>query len=139
MIQAQSMAENKSTLDVRQGVMVTRGHLEGVLTYAVTQLAMWLSKPDFDAPSADMETDEQSMDVQKTDLSKDRRAPRSSMALGERMRRGMTGEMAADIQSLLNKAKPVITKSDSILGIGWTDITPILSTFLQDRIISATS
>ncbi|KAK7058619.1 hypothetical protein VNI00_002255 [Paramarasmius palmivorus] len=141
MIQAPTMAENKSTsqLDVRQGVTVTRRHLEGILTYTVTQLAMWLSKPDFDGPSTDMETDEQSMDIQKTDPSKDRRAPRSSVALGDRMRRGMTGEMAADIQSLLNKAKPVITKSETVLGSGWTDITPILLNFLQDRVISATS
>ncbi|KAL0577277.1 hypothetical protein V5O48_004705 [Marasmius crinis-equi] len=126
-------------LSVKQGVTVTRRNLEGVLTYAVTQLVMWLSKPDLDVTSADMETDETSMDLQKSEAPKERRGARPSITLGDRMRRGMTGEMAADVQSLLNKAKPVITKSDSILGAGWVDITLILSTFLQERVIAPTS
>ncbi|KAL0066596.1 hypothetical protein AAF712_006400 [Marasmius tenuissimus] len=129
--------KTSTQLDVKQGVTVTRRNLEGVLTYAVTQLVMWLSKPDLDAGSADMDTDE--ADAQKSEASKERRAARPSLTLGDRMRRGMTGEMAADVQSLINKAKPVVTKSDTILGAGWIDITPILSTFLQERVIAPTS
>ncbi|THV06572.1 hypothetical protein K435DRAFT_743696 [Dendrothele bispora CBS 962.96] len=124
-------------IDVRQGVATTRRNLENVLVYAVTQLAMWLSKPEFDVPSNDMETEELT-DTHK-ESTKDRRAPRSSLVLGDRIRRGMTGEMAADLQSLLNKAKPIIAKSNTVLGKEQIDLTAVLSTFLQERIILSTS
>ncbi|KAG7099843.1 hypothetical protein E1B28_001650 [Marasmius oreades] len=126
-------------LNVKQGVTVTRRNLEVVLTYTVTQLAMWLSKPDVDVTASDMDTDEPILDLQKAEVPKDRRGPRTSLSLGDRIRRGMTGEMAADVQSLLNKAKPVVVKSDTILGSGWVDITSILLTFLQERVIIPTS
>ncbi|KAF9459152.1 nucleoporin subcomplex protein binding to Pom34-domain-containing protein [Collybia nuda] len=126
-----------SNLDVRQGVLTARRNLEGVLVYAVTQLVMWLSKPEFDVASPEPDADEsQSMDVQRMDTSKERRPPRPSMSLAERLRRGMTGEMAADLQSLLNKSKPIIAKSDTVLEKGGVDLTPILSNFLQERIAS---
>ncbi|KAF9270816.1 hypothetical protein L218DRAFT_1014004 [Marasmius fiardii PR-910] len=125
-------------LDVKQGVTVARRNLEVILTYTVTQLTMWLSKPDADVTSSDMDTDEPTLDLQKSEAPKDRRGGRASLSLGDRMRRGMTGEMAADVQSLLNKSKPAIVKSDVILGTGWVDVTPILLTFLQERIIAPT-
>lgn len=124
-----------STLDVRQGVLTARRNLEGVLVYAVTQLVMWLSKPEFDVAAPDADADE-SMDVQRTDTSKERRPPRPSMSLAERLRRGMTGEMAADLQSLLNKSKPIITKSDTVIGKENVDLTQVLSNFLQERIVA---
>ena len=86
---------------MRQGVVTARRNLEGVLLYFVTQLAMWMSKPEFDAISVgDAEDEEQRghnhnhsmMDVQKPDTmgAKVRHRaesgrPRISMA--ERLRR----------------------------------------------------
>ncbi|KAJ7455948.1 nucleoporin subcomplex protein binding to Pom34-domain-containing protein [Mycena galericulata] len=134
---AQSLADVGSLpgtypLDVRQGVSTARRNLEALLIYATTQLAMWLSKPDFDVNSSnDMDTEEQA------DSGRDeRRAPRASLSLADRLRRGVTGEMAADLQSLLNKSKPVIAKSDAVLGSAGIDLTQVLLNFLQDRIIS---
>ena len=44
------------------------------------------------------------------------------------------GEMAAYLQSLLNKAKPVIAKSAGVLGEKEVDLTQVLSFFVQERI-----
>ncbi|KAJ7665077.1 nucleoporin subcomplex protein binding to Pom34-domain-containing protein [Mycena polygramma] len=121
------------SLDVRQGVSTARRNLEALLVYAVTQLAMWLSKPDFDVNSSnDMETEDQPDSGRE-----ERRAPRASLSLADRLRRGVTGEMAADLQSLLNKSKPVMAKSDAVLGSPGVDLTQVLTNFLQDRIISS--
>ncbi|KAF8076899.1 nucleoporin subcomplex protein binding to Pom34-domain-containing protein [Lyophyllum atratum] len=138
----QSLAGPTSTspvshpLDVREGILTARRNLEGVLVYAVTQLVMWLSKPEFEAQPVLEEDVDLSMpvDVQRVDVGKERRQPRKSLTLGERLRRGMTGEMAADLQSLLNKAKPVIAKSDALLGRQSVDLTQVLSNFLHERI-----
>ncbi|KAF7337743.1 hypothetical protein MSAN_02247900 [Mycena sanguinolenta] len=119
-------------LDVRQGVLTARRNLEALLIYAVTQLAMWLSKPDFDINSnTDMD-----MEDQPEGGREERRAPRASLSLADRLRRGVTGEIAADLQALLTKSKPVIAKSDAVLGSPGVDLTQVLSNFLQDRIIS---
>ncbi|KAF8651147.1 hypothetical protein AX16_004849 [Volvariella volvacea WC 439] len=166
---ATSSVSSDLTLDVRQGVLTARRNLEGLLLYAVTQLAMWLSKPEFDGSGADMDADEPAgtMDVALVSSSRigglgsstnerdrDRggdknnrsvhghghghghgRAP--TMTLADRLRRGMTGEMAADLQSLLNKAKAVFGSSENVIGKGVVDVTPILLVFLQERIMSA--
>ncbi|KAJ7361132.1 nucleoporin subcomplex protein binding to Pom34-domain-containing protein [Mycena albidolilacea] len=119
-------------LDVRQGVLTARRNLEAILIYAVTQLAMWLSKPDFDVNSnTDMD-----MEDQPDAGREERRAPRGSVSLADRLRRGVTGEVATDLQSLLTKSKPVIAKSDAVLGSPGIDLTQVLSNFLHDRIIS---
>lgn len=126
------------TLDVKEGVAIGRRNLESVLIYAVTQLAMWLSKPEYDTvTNNEMETEDQPADLQhsRADSGKDRR-PRTSTSLAERLRRGMTGEMAADLQSLLNKAKPIIAKSNTVLGKESVDLTQVLSAFLQERIVA---
>ena len=127
-------------LDVQETVRSVRRHLEAVLLYAVTQLAMWLAKPEFDASSGDMDED-MSMRAEtppgpasEAHALKARR--RSSMPLAERLRRGMTGEMAADLLGLLNKAKPLVAKSTEVLGEGNVDLTPILVRFVQERISS---
>jgi nuclear pore complex protein Nup188 len=100
---------------------------------------MWLSKPEFDVPSADVDNEEpQSMEIQRNEAHKERRAPRSSMTMAERLRRGMTGEMASDLQSLLNKSKPIIAKSDAILGKAGVDLTQVLLNFLHERIVTPT-
>ncbi|KAI0751168.1 nucleoporin subcomplex protein binding to Pom34-domain-containing protein [Daedaleopsis nitida] len=47
----------EKALDVRDTVAVTRKNLEAALLYAVTQLAMWLSKPEFEmSPNEGMGT-----------------------------------------------------------------------------------
>jgi nuclear pore complex protein Nup188 len=123
-------------LDVKEGILTARHNLEAILIYSTTQLAMWLSKPDMDATgTTEMETDDFAGESQRGgETGKERRARRSSQTLTERMRRGMTGEMAADLQSLLNKAKPIIAKSKGVVGTTDVDVTPILSNFLHDRI-----
>ncbi|KAI0694377.1 hypothetical protein C8T65DRAFT_744383 [Cerioporus squamosus] len=123
-------------LDVRDTVAVTRRNLEAALLYAVTQLAMWLSKPEFDGPSNEGDGDEMLVEGQPTDAAslKERRALKASMTMAERLRRGMKGEMAADLQALLNKGKPVMAKSAAVLGEKDVDLTQVLSFFVQERI-----
>ena len=118
-------------LDVRQGVLTARRNLEAILIYAITQLAMWLSKPEFDSGAGDMDTEEQTPENQRDSP----RATRPSLTLADRLRRGMTGEMAADLQSLLSKAKPIFIKSESVLETKVIDLTQVLSIFLHERII----
>lgn len=118
---------------MKQGVRTTRRNLEAILVYTITQLVMWLLKPDFDATHNDMDTDDMEA---RQEMSQDRRGPRSSMTVADRLRRGMTGEMAADLKSLLDKAKPVIKKSDDVLNQKEkrVDLTDVLSNFLRERI-----
>ncbi|KAJ3505818.1 hypothetical protein NMY22_g17444 [Coprinellus aureogranulatus] len=51
-----------SPLDVRQGLITARRNLESIQVYAVTQLAMWLCKPEF-APGQDEGGGDDAMDV----------------------------------------------------------------------------
>ncbi|KAJ7837373.1 hypothetical protein B0H14DRAFT_3109748 [Mycena olivaceomarginata] len=130
-----------STLDVLRDLvnrpagqsLADVGSLPGTYPLDVRQgLAMWLSKPDFDINSnTDMD-----MEDQPDAGREERRAPRASVSLADRLRRGVTGEVAADLQSLLTKSKPVIAKSDAVLGSPGIDLTQVLSNFLHDRIIS---
>jgi len=117
-------------------VIIARRNLEEILLYCVTQLAMWLSKPDFDSAPLDTEDDSQAMDSStRLDGTKDRRQARTSMTMAERLRRGMTGEMAGDLQSLLAKSKPIIASSDAVIGRKESvDLTQILLNFLHERI-----
>ncbi|KAJ3845557.1 nucleoporin subcomplex protein binding to Pom34-domain-containing protein [Lentinula raphanica] len=121
-------------LTVGRGVEIARRNLEGILLYMITQLAMWLSQPETESSIGDVDADEQNIIETQKPEPKERRGPRVS--LGTRLRRGMTGEMAMDVQTLLNKAKPVIAKSDTMLGKGKVDISGILATFLQTHIIT---
>jgi len=120
-------------LAVNQAMLTARRTLEALLIYAVTQLAMWLSKPDFDPAATEAEAEEHNPQL---DASKGR-APR---ALAERLRRGMTGEMTADLQALLTRARPVLAKSEEVLGKseGGKDLTQVLSRFLAERIVVPT-
>ena len=118
-------------LAVSQVIFTARRTLEALLVYAVTQLAMWLSKPDFD-PAATEEAEEHP--AGQLDASKGR-APR---ALAERLRRGMTGEMTADLQALLTRAKPVLAKCDAGMDKAEGDLTVVLSRFLTERIVVPT-
>ena len=136
------MRSNDLGLDIRQGVLTARRSLEMALTYAVTQLAMWLLKPDFE-PSATVSGGGDSMTLDGEDERMDGKEHRSharpSASLAERVRRGMTGELAADLQALITKAKPIIEKSDGVLdpsgkGKG-VDLTDVLGKFLLERVI----
>lgn len=129
----------EKALDVRDTVAATRRNLEAALLYAVTQLATWLSKPEFDAPVDEAEADDMLVegpggDAAVSSLKERRAARKASMSLAERLRRGMTGEMAADLQGLLGKAKPVIAKSAVVLGEKDVDLTQVLAYFVQERI-----
>ena len=140
---------------MRDTVAATRRNLEAALLYAVTQLALWLSKPELDAPPADVADggDDAMMVVVSADqhnntnhhLSlgesvsvsvsvRERRARKASLTMAERLRRGMRGEMAADLQALLGKARPVVARSAGVLGAGDVDLTPVLAYFVQERI-----
>ncbi|PCH40742.1 hypothetical protein WOLCODRAFT_99195 [Wolfiporia cocos MD-104 SS10] len=123
-------------LDVRDSVKVTRRSLEGVLVYATTQLAMWLSKPEFDAKSSDIEIEETGADGLPGESLKRsvRRQSGMSMSMAERMRRGMTGELAHDLQALVEKAKLLIAKSDAVLEEKTVDLTQVLTYFVHERI-----
>ena len=121
-------------LAVSQATLTARRTLEALLVYAVTQLAIWLSKPDFDPAATEAEAEEHGHSHSaQLDASKGR-APR---ALAERLKRGMTGEMTADLQALLMRAKPVLAKSEEVLGKseGGKDLTQVLSRFLTERIV----
>ena len=84
-----------------------------------------------------METEDHAFSESRNLEVVDRRTKRKSMTLAERLRRGMSGEMAVDVQALLVRAKPVIAKSEAILGNKSVDLIPILSRFVQERILSS--
>ena len=141
-----SSARDKA-LDVRDTVAATRRTLEAALLYAATQLAMWLSKPEFasggaPAPGGDAGMDGDGDDAmlvegahREAGAHKERRgARRVSQSMAERLRWGMKGEMAADLQALLNKARPVVAKSATVLGEKDVDLTQVLLYFVQERI-----
>lgn len=117
-----------------------------MLTYAVTQLAMWLLKPDFESstiPGSESMTIDGIAEDEKMDGKEHRSHARPSASLAERVRRGMTGEIAADLQALITKAKPIIEKSESTLdpsGKGKNvNLADVLGRFLQERIINLAS
>ena len=123
-----------TALGVKEGVIIARRNLEELLLYAVTQFAMYLRKPEFEGEQTDMDADDHSMDSTRMESTKERRPPRSSLAT--RMRRGMTGEMVGDLQTLLTKSKSVIVASDKVIGKTSIDLTQILLNFLHERIPS---
>ncbi|KAK2459938.1 hypothetical protein APHAL10511_008023 [Amanita phalloides] len=126
-------------LDVRQGVLTARRNLETMLTYAVTQLAMWLLKPDFEpiVSSGESMALDGGVEDERIEGKEHRLHARPSASLAERVRRGMTGEIAADLQALITKAKPIIEKSDGALDpsgkVKSVDLTDVLAKFLQER------
>lgn len=133
---------NDEPLSVKEVVITARQNLEAVLVYVVTQLGMWMSKPEFElSEGGDIEIDEKpqqaSSDTRGGGERSSRKGGRSSIGLAERLRRGMTGDMGTDLDALLVKAKPVIAKSDGVLGNSKdaVDLTTLLSHFVQSRII----
>jgi len=129
---------NEQPLEVRQATLIARQTLEAVFVYGVTQLAMWVSKPEPEISSGDVDIDDQAMEPQKSDPARDRRAAMPSLTLADRLRMGMTGEIGADLQALLTKAKPIIAKSEAVVGTKVVDLTQVLSNFLRERVVTPT-
>lgn len=82
--------------------------------------------------------------VNKADLgmsgAKERRLRRKSqsLTLAERLRRGMTGEMTMDLQTLVSKAKVAVARgTESLEKADSVDIFGVLQSFLEDRMQSA--
>ncbi|THH06625.1 hypothetical protein EW145_g3956 [Phellinidium pouzarii] len=129
-------------------VRICRQALETVLMYASTQLAMWLTKHDGEQVG-EMELDDPQQSEAhgygykaETNTTKERerelRLKRKSLTLADRLRRGMTGEMTMDLEALVAKAKPVITKSSEMLGKPESiDLLQILAAFLDERVVAA--
>ncbi|GJE87499.1 nucleoporin subcomplex protein binding to Pom34-domain-containing protein [Phanerochaete sordida] len=113
-------------LDVRDSVLAARRTLEAALFYGATQLALWLAKPEFDVTGHEPDAEPGEADGA---------ALRKSVTLTERIRRGMSGEMAADLQALVVRAKPVVAKSQTTLDGKAVDITQVLAVFVQERIM----
>ena len=153
---------------VKEAVKIARQNLEEILLYAIAQLAMWVSKPDFEGGVGVVKMDAEedgyghasapghgkgssmAMDVSsRFDTMKDKRAvagasvgvaprPSGTVTLAERLRRkGLTAEIAGDLQALLTKSKPIITASDRIIGKPVVDLTQILLTFLHEHVGSS--
>ena len=55
-----------------------------------------------------------------------------------RLRRGLTGDLAEDLKNLLKRGAPLIAKTASIVGPKEVDLTPVLSRFVQERIVIPT-
>ncbi|EIN11025.1 hypothetical protein PUNSTDRAFT_119839 [Punctularia strigosozonata HHB-11173 SS5] len=137
---AASTSPLSKPLDVGDAMSTAARNLENVLVFAVTQFAMWLARPNAD------ELGEREMQVEDFGGSDEQRsererraARRTSLTLAERMRRGMTGEMAGDLQALLGKVKPLLEKTRTALKTDKEDVdlTDILVTFLHDRMLVA--
>ena len=150
-----SAGSKDKDLSVVSDVGKARRTLETALVYAATQLMMWLSKHDCEnAHGAEMDADEapqnegygqgfggykadtSSATLSAKDLDRDRRLKRRSITLADRLRRGMTGEMTMDLQALIARARPVVSKSQDLLGKDSVDLTPILANFVDERVNS---
>ena len=138
----------------------TRQTLETILVYASTQLVLWLSKHDVEQTGEMPDAEEtQSASVGpgtdghgygyggRADIglgvgtgTKERRMRRKSqsLTLAERLRRGMTGEMTMDLQTLIVKAKASVASSSGTLGKPEpSDILVVLESFLEDRMMTS--
>lgn len=124
-----------NVLNVRESADAVRRTLEATSFYAVTQLAMWLAKPEFDGTVKEQDPDDSMVAEADSATERERKSKRQSLTLAERLRRGMTGEMASDVQALLSKARPILAKSETLLGKKPVDLTTVLSRFVQEKIV----
>ena len=141
-------SEQSSTGNLHANIRVARQLLEVVLVYASTQLVMLLSKQDGEhSGEVEMEEAQQQGDSgHKAELNattkerdRERRMRRKSLTLADRLRRGMTGEMAMDLQSLVSKAKDAVAGSSAVLGKPEPiDLLQVLISFLEDRMTVST-
>jgi nuclear pore complex protein Nup188 len=132
-------------LDVGDSITAARHTLETAALYAVTQLALWTAKPDLDEHMhGDVDADDgEALDKSTSDRlglsawkpGSSPEARKSSMSTSDRLRRGMTGEIATDFMSMLKKARPLLLKLDD--GKKNVDLVGVLAEFLQQHVSSS--
>jgi nuclear pore complex protein Nup188 len=127
-------------LDVKDSIIATRRTLETAALYSAAQLALWVARPDTGdegGVSGEVEMDEPSSDISLGPSHDARKAP-TSFSLAERLRRGMTGEIASDLISALNKARPILTKADSMVGDKVDgELMVLLAGFIKERVAAS--
>ena len=154
---------------VKRGILLARRNIEEILLYAVTQLAMWVSKADFDVAttlagesemedSADAHGHPSRLGIEASSREREKEKERrqgggrsgnsgggsgtgsGGMTLAERLRRGMTSEVSADLQALLNKARATFVDSEKTSVGGEkvvkdsADLLGVLLAFLGERV-----
>lgn len=101
--------------------------LETTLTYAVTQMAIWVEAADHRESPRQMELDDGG---HERDVGEKRR--RTSLSVGGRVRRG---EIAIELKGLLTRSKPVIDKCRQQLKSESQSIIWMLIGFLEKRVL----
>ena len=105
--------------------------LETTLTYAVTQVAIWVEAADHRESPRQMEFDDGG---HEREVGEKRR--RTSMGVGGRVRRG---EIAVELKTLLMGSKPVIEKARQQLKLeNEGGIILLLIAFLEKRVLADT-
>ena len=137
----------EKALDVRESIGAARRTLEAGALYAVAQLAMWVARPELEpgagGPPAEMDTDEYDGPAELGGGGGgggggSGGARKAAASLADRLRRGMTGEMAADLLAMLNKARPVLAKAQELMGEkDESDFARVLATFVQEHVVAA--
>lgn len=97
--------------------------LETVLTYAVTQLAVWLETKDQKGSPRQMELDDE------REVGEKRR--RASIGVSGRVRRG---EIVVDLKTLLTMSKPVVENARQQLKMESEGMIGLLLGFLERRV-----
>jgi nuclear pore complex protein Nup188 len=104
------------------------------MVYSVTQLAMWISKSKFDASgngNGDMEVEPSSTAESQRGDNEQRKSAKAT-PLAERLRRGMTGEIADDLEALLKKAKTALEEGATVDPK--QNLALVLSNFLKEHL-----
>ncbi|KAF8467434.1 nucleoporin subcomplex protein binding to Pom34-domain-containing protein [Gautieria morchelliformis] len=99
--------------------------LETTLTYAVTQVAIWVEAADHRESPRQLEFDDGG---HEREVGEQRRRT----SIGGRVRRG---EIAVDLKTLLTKSKPVIEKARQQLKLESESIILLLIGFLEKRVL----
>jgi nuclear pore complex protein Nup188 len=111
----------------RATILAASQTLETVLTYAVTQLAIWVEAADQRESPRQMELDE---GLHERDVGEKRR--RTSVGMGGHVRRG---EIAVDLKTLLTRSKPVVEKARQQLKLESEGMVLLLIGFLEKRVL----
>ncbi|TRM67890.1 nucleoporin subcomplex protein binding to Pom34-domain-containing protein [Schizophyllum amplum] len=111
---------------VHAGIAVARRTLEVVLTYSATQLALYLNKSDHDVASRDADFDESQQSSMEVS---------TATKAADRLRRGLISDTVDDLESLMQKAKPLMEKSDTTLGKSMVNVSQILENFFRNHVV----
>ncbi|KAJ3854709.1 hypothetical protein EV368DRAFT_72728 [Lentinula lateritia] len=107
LVQADVALEKLKELNVQRGVNIARRNLGEILLYMITQLAMWLSKPEFEAPPADLDGEDQTMADSQKPETKERRVTFAIKAT-------TTETWRPDVEKALQYAIPSVQAHDTI-------------------------